>query len=212
MFLVPVVAAVGSAIGSAFAAVGSTIGGLLGATAATTTTAGTIGGAVGSLAPTVAPAATGLFGTGISGWQLLSLGGTVMSGLAQMTASQQQSAAYQIQATNALIQGQQQSMEYQRQGVSVLNRTIETSALINARAGAGGIDPYSGSASTLAEFAMNKGVDEFIWAKDSSSMALMSGQGSYASNMAAAASSRSMGMMNLIGTGLTGIAKLKALS
>lgn len=200
------VAAVGTAIGSAVGAVGSAIGGLLGA--------GTTAGAIGGAAPVVtgaANAAGGILGTGLSGWQALSLGGTLLSGVTQMMASNQQAAAYQMQATNALIQGQQQALEYKRQGISVLNRTIETSALINARGGAGGIDPYSGSAQTLTDYAMSKGVDEFLWARDNARMSILSGQGNYAAYMSAADSASSMGLVNLLGTSLTGITKLKAL-
>lgn len=209
MFLVPIVAGIGTAIGSAVGAVGTAIGGLLGAG----TAAGAAGGIVGSAAPVVGGAANaaGILGTGLSGWQALSLGGTLLSGVTQMMASSQQAAAYQMQATNSLIAGQQQALEYKRQGIAVLNRTIETSALVNARAGAGGIDPFSGSPSTLTDYAMNKGVDEYMWTRDNAKMSILSGQGNYAAYMAAADSASTMGMVNLLGSGLTGITKLKAL-
>jgi hypothetical protein len=201
-FIVPLVAAAGSAIASA----GAAIGGLLGAGTAATAATGAA-----TAAATAAPAAAGIFGTGLTGWQALSLGGSLFSGVAQYGAAQQQAAAYELQATNALIQGNQQAQEYQKQGIAVLNRTIETNALINARGGAGGIDPFSGSAATLSDYAMSKGVDEFNWARSNSEMAILSGQANQAAYLSAASGARSMGMFNLIGSGLLGATRLKAL-
>lgn len=196
-FIVPLVAAAGTAIGSAGAAIGTAIG--------------SAGSAIGGLLSSGATAG-GILGTGLNAWQALSLGGSIFSGVAQYGAAQAQSAAYQLQATNALIQGNQQAQEYQRQGIAVLNRTIETKSLIAARGGAGGIDPFSGSAQTLSDYAMSKGVDEYNWARSNTEMAIMSGQANQASYMAAADSASRMGMFNLIGSGLMGGARLKALA
>jgi hypothetical protein len=209
-FVIPLAVAAASAIGTAGAAIGTAAAGLFGAgTAATAATAAT--GAA-TAATAAAPAAAGIFGTGISAWQALSLGGSLFSGVASYSAAQQQASAYELQATNAVIQGNQQAQEYQKQGISVLNRTIETNALIRARGGAGGIDPYSGSAANLSDYAMSKGVDEFNWARSNSQMAIMSGQANQASNIGAASGARSMGTFNLIGSGLMGAARMKALA
>jgi hypothetical protein len=202
-FIVPLVAAAGTAIGSA----GTAIGGLLGSAGAAV---GSAGSAISSALTTTAGAG-GILGTGLSGWQALSLGGSIFSGIASYSAAQQQSAAYQLQATNALIQGNQQAMEYQKQGIAVLNRTIETNALIRARGSAGGIDPFSGSAQTLSDYAMTKGVDEFNWARSNSEMSILSGRANQAEYLTAADNASSMGMFNLIGSGLLGATRLKAL-
>lgn len=201
-FIVPLVAAAGTAIASA----GTAIGGLLGAGTAATAATGAA-----TAAASAAPAAAGILGTGLSGWQMLSLGGSLFSGIAQYSSAQQQAAAYQLQATNAVIQGNQQAMEYQKQGIAVLNRTIETNALIRARGGAGGIDPFSGSASTLSDYAMSKGVDEFNWARTNTDMAILSGRANQAAYLTAADNASSMGMFNLLGSGLMGVTRLKAL-
>ena len=194
-FIVPIIGAIGSAVG-----------GLLGGGAAAVGT----GAAV---AETAAVASTaGVLGTGLSGWQMLSLGSTLFSGVAQYSAAQQQAAAYELQATSALIQGNQQAMEYQRQGIAVLNRTIETNALIAARAGAGGIDPFSGSPGTLSDYAMAKGVDEYNWARTNTDMAILSGRANQAAYLSAADNASSMGMFNLIGSGLMGATRLRALA
>jgi hypothetical protein len=78
-FIVPLVAAAGSAIASA----GAAIGGLLGAGTAATAATGAA-----TAAATAAPAAAGIFGTGLTGWQALSLGGSLFSGVAQYGAAQ----------------------------------------------------------------------------------------------------------------------------
>jgi hypothetical protein len=203
MFMIPLVASGIGAIGSAVGSVGSAIG----------SAAGAIGGLAGTAAPVVSSATTtaGILGTGLSGWQALALGGSIFSGIASYSSAQQQAAAYQLQATNAVIQGNQQAMEYQKQGIAVLNRTIETNALIRARGSAGGIDPFSGSAEALSTYAMSKGGDEFNWAQSNSDMSILSGRANQASLLTAADNARSMGMFNLIGSGLMGVTRLKAL-
>lgn len=200
-FVVPLIGMIGAGIASG----GAALGGLLGAGAAAE------GAAVAGGAAAASGAATGILGTGLSGWQALQLGGSLFSGLSQYQAGQQQAAAYQLQATNALIQGNQQAQEYQRQGIAVLNRTIETRALIGARAGAGGIDPYSGSPGALTEYAMAKGVDEYNWARTNTLMSNLSGQANQAAYLTAADSASSSGLMNALGTGLMGAVKLKAI-
>lgn len=203
MFMIPLVASGIGAVGTAVGAVGSAIG----------SAAGALGGLAGTAAPVVSGATTGagILGTGLSGWQMLSLGGSIFSGISQYNAAQQQAAAYQLQATNAVIQGNQQAMEYQRQGISVLNRTIETNALIRARGSAGGIDPFSGSAQTLSDYAMSKGVDEFNWARTNTDMSILSGRANQAAYLTAADNASSMGMFNLLGSGLMGMTRLRAL-
>jgi hypothetical protein len=161
-------------------------------------------GAVGSAAGAFGGAVAGIGGLA----QSLGLISSLVSGVASFASSMAQANAYKIQATNALIQANSQAQEYQRQGIAVLNRTLETRSLINARAGAGGIDPFSGSPSALAEYAMGKGVDEFNFARTNVDIAMLSGRANQAAYLSAASSTRAIGAINLVGTSLMGVARM----
>lgn len=195
-FIVPVVAAVGSAIGSA----GSALFGLGEAAAvggAATTAAASTGGLFG---------AGGILGTGLS-WNTLGLLGSAVSGVASYSAGQQQAEAYKLAATSAIIEGNQKALEYQRQGIQVMNRTMETNATIRARAAAGGIDPFSGSAGQIGDWSFAKGVDEYNWARDNASAAILSGESSAAGYRIAASNAASTGTINAVGSLLMGAAR-----
>lgn len=182
-FIVPLVAAVGSAVGSAGAAVGTAVG--AGASA--------VGSAV----------------AGMSLWQGLGLLGSAVSAVGALNAASTQAEAYKMQATNSIIQGNQQSIEYQRQGIQVLRKVAETDATIRARAAAGGIDPYSGSASQLGDMTFSRGLDEYNWARDNAQMAIYSGQANSSAMMTAASNAQTAGYYNAAGSLLMGAAQLK---
>ncbi len=172
-FIVPAIAAVGSAIG-------------IGGTAAATT-----------------GAAAGILGTGITLSQVMTgigLLGSAVSAVGQYSQGQAMAAANKLQATNAIIEGNRQAMEYQRQGIQVLSRTAETDAMIKARAGAGGIDPFSGSAGALSDYAFLKGADEYTFASENATSAILAGQANAASYRAAASSASRSGLFNAIAT------------
>lgn len=194
MFIVPLITAIGSAAGSLF--------GIGEAAAVAGGTAGLAGGAT--------TAATGILGTGIT-WSGLSTGlgliGSGVSALASYNQGQQQADAYRLQATNALIEGNQRSMEYQRQGLQVMGRMIETNATINSRAAAGGIDPFSGSAGDLSTYAFAKGADEYSWAKENATSAILQGESTAAAYRTAASNAASSGTMNAVGSLMMGAAR-----
>jgi len=181
MFLAPLAAGVGEA-----AAVGGTAAAAGGTAAAT----------------------AGLFGTGISLWQGLGLLGTAVSSIATMSAGAAQADAYKLQATNALIQSRQQALEYQKQGVQVMNKMLETNATINARAAAGGIDPFSGSAGRLSEYAFSRGADEYNLAKENAASAILQGQANSEAYLSAAESASSSGIISGITGLMMGAAKM----
>lgn len=198
-FIVPFVAAIGSAIGSVGSAVGSALG--IGSAAAAGTTA----------AAGAATTTAGLLGTGVTLGQALSFGstalglvGTGVSAMAQLNSGQNQAAAYRLAATNALIEGNQRALEYKRQGNQVLARTIETDALIRAKAGAGNIDPFSGSAGALSDYAFMKGVDEYSLAQENARFSVLQSASNASSYRMAASSALTAGQQSAAGTGLYG--------
>ena len=162
-------------------------------TAYTAVAASTIGQAIAAAAPTI------------------SLLSTVASGIGGFATASAQSEAMKTQATNALVQGNQQAMNYQRQAIQVMNRTIETTALINARGAASGIDPFSGSAGALSEYALGKGIDEYNWAQENVQMARLSGRANQAAYRSAAQSYRTQGAFALTSGLLGGLQKSSSL-
>ena len=119
-----------------------------GASAGTITAAGAIG-------------TSGLF-TGLSAL------GSVVSGISQYSMAQ-------AQAEQARLRAEAQAIQYRQQGVAALDRTLSTAATIAARAGAGSVDPFSGSAGALTSYAYGKGFGEFTFAQESAEMARLQG-------------------------------------
>jgi hypothetical protein len=135
----------------------------------------------------IASAASGLF-------SIMGAISSVGSGAAAIAAGQQQQAMYNLQATQAQMQGRQaqiraksDELKYRQQGVAALDRTLSTVATIAARAGAGSIDPFSGSAGALGTYAFGKGLGEFNFAQESAALARETGNiGEAAGNIQAA--------------------------
>lgn len=163
----------------------------------------TAGTAIGS-----AGAAVGSAVGGLSLWQGLGLVGSFVSAIGSINQANAQADAYRLQATNAIIQGNQQSMEYQRQGIQVMRKVQETESTIRARAAAGGIDPFSGSAGTLGDITFARGGDEYQWARDNAQMAIFSGKANSAAMMTAASNAQTAGYYNAGGSLLMGFGQL----
>jgi hypothetical protein len=156
------------------------------------------------------PALIGAAGAAVGGLSLtgmLGIAGSLVSAFGSIAAGNAQASAYKMQGMSALIEGNQRALEYRRQGNQVLQKILETQANVSARAAAGGIDPFSGSAGALSEYALAKGTDEFIWAQDNATMSILSGQANQAGYRSAASSARSMGLINAAGSVIGGFAK-----
>jgi len=100
------------------------------------------------------------------------MGIAAISGMASLKGAQAQAAGLQAQATQARLQGKQEALKYKQQGVAVLDNILQTMASVNARAGAGNIDPRSGSAKALREYAQAKGADEFYMSREGQIMVM----------------------------------------
>jgi hypothetical protein len=86
---------------------------------------------------------------------------SVASAVGAFASGSQQQAMYDAQAKQAQLRAQAEELKYKQQGVAVLQRTNMTAAAIAARAGAGSVDPFSGSASDLTSYAFGQGFGEF---------------------------------------------------
>jgi len=109
----------------------------------------------------------GLMATG--GFQLFSAG---VSALGQISAGAAQKRQYQMQAEQAELRGRSEAIAYKQKGADALRNLNETLAAIISRSAAGGVDPTSGSAATLQQYALSEGAREKQIAQDNAIMAL----------------------------------------
>ena len=101
------------------------------------------------------------------------LAGSVVTTL---QAGKAEARGYAAQATMDRMQATTEKLRYKEQGVAVLDNILRTQASITARAAAGGIDPFSGSAKALNQYAMAKGAQELYTTQESGIIALRTGE------------------------------------
>ena len=89
----------------------------------------------------------------------IAVAGAAVSAFGQMQAGRAAAKGFGQQAAMAELQGRAEALKYRQQGVATMDRVLRTRATINARAGAGAIDPFSGSALGLQNFFL--GLREF---------------------------------------------------
>lgn len=97
------------------------------------------------------------------------------SAFMQYRAGQTQAKGFAAQAGYARMQSRQESIKYKQQAVAVLDNILMTSAETTARAAAGGVDPFSGSAGDNLRLAMAKGAQELYTVKDNAVISLAAG-------------------------------------
>ena len=127
-----------------------------------------------------------------------------VSAAGQLYAGAQQRKAYNAQAAQAQIQGRSQAIAYKQQAADILKNLNETMGTIMARAAAGGVDPMSGSARSLQNYAMKEGVREYNISKDNAVLA--QGMASYQADIYRQAGQTAMlsSMVQAVGTMGTG--------
>ncbi len=133
---------------------------------------------------------------------VVSIGSKLAQASAQRDVGAAQQASYERQAEQAELRGRSEAIAYKQKGALALQRLNETLAAIVARAGAGGVDPTSGSAATVQQFAMGEGIQEFNIAADNAAMALGEGYtqgGIYRSAGATAQKTANVAAMGSIG-------------
>jgi hypothetical protein len=90
---------------------------------------------------------------------------------ASISAGRAQQRAYNMQAEQARLQGRSQAIQYKQQGAMVLRNLNENLASTIAMAGAGSIDPTSGSARVLQDFARAEAYAEYGTSLDNAVLA-----------------------------------------
>jgi hypothetical protein len=96
----------------------------------------------------------------------LAIAGSAISAYGQIQAGKAQARGLAQQAAMAQVQARGEALKYQQQGVATLKNIVRTNSTLNARAAAGGIDPFSGSALGLAQFAESEGAMEYFVTDD----------------------------------------------
>ena len=125
------------------------------------------------------------------------------SSMSQMMGARSQARGLAAQATMARIQGKQEALKYREQGLSVLDNILQTQAAINARAAAGGVDPFSGSAKALSEYALSRGAQETYTIMDNQVIAERGGEMQAQQYMQQARGVMRAGMIGAIAQGAT---------
>jgi len=103
---------------------------------------------------------------------IVSVGSKLAAAGAQRDVGRAQQAGYEQQAQAAELKGRSEAIAYKQQGADALQNLNETLSAIIARAGAGGVDPTSGSAATMQMFALSEGSREAAIAQDNAALAL----------------------------------------
>jgi hypothetical protein len=109
--------------------------------------------------------------TPIKAAMMITAGTSVVSAAGQISAGKTQQRMYNAQAEQAKIQGRSQAISYKQQGAMVLRNLNETLASTIALAGAGNVDPTSGSARIMQEFAQAEAFAEYGTALDNAVLA-----------------------------------------
>lgn len=129
--------------------------------------------------------------------------GAIASGVSavqQIQAGRAQARAYQAQARQEELKGRRDALAYRQQGVEVLRKVRGTISTVTARAAAGGLNPYSGSAQSLRNYAEKEGVGEFYLSQENAELAIAIGEVNRDQNLMAAQQARRQGMMGAITT------------
>ena len=101
----------------------------------------------------------------------LMIASSVLSAYGQIRAGQAQREMYDEQAAQARMRGRSEAIAYKQQGADVLRNLNENLSAIIARSAAGGVDPTSGSAAVMQQYAMAEGIREKNIAADNALLA-----------------------------------------
>lgn len=100
----------------------------------------------------------------------IAVGTGLISAKAQYDTGKIQQRMYNIKARQARIRADQEANIERQKGIAVLEKIGATLATINARAGAGAIDPYSGTPQGLRVFATAEGMQDFTVTRENAAM------------------------------------------
>jgi len=95
----------------------------------------------------------------------------VLTAYSSFRGGQYARAEYDAKAAQERLRGRSQALQYKQQGINVLRQLNENLASTVARAAAGGVDPLSGSALNLQNYAMREGDRDYNQSRDNATIA-----------------------------------------
>lgn len=119
-----------------------------------------------------------------------------------------QAMSFRLQASQAELQGRQNALNYNRQGLQVLRRQEQLAATVRARATAGGIDAFTGSPLTIQQVDMMKAQEEATIAQENAQSAIYGSLAQSQSLQAAAGAARFAGNLAALTTIVGGAAMM----
>lgn len=131
---------------------------------------------------------------------------TALKAYGQYEQGKMQAMSFRLQATQAELQGRQNALNYSRQGLQVLRRQEQLAATVRARASAGGVNPFTGSALTIQQVDMMKAQEEAEIARENAQAAIYGGLAQSQSLQAAAGAARFAGNIGALTTLASGAA------
>lgn len=101
----------------------------------------------------------------------ISAGLSVVSAFGQMQAGKAQARGLAQQAAMERVRARGEALKYTQQGVNALRNAVATNASLVARAGAGSIDPMSGSPGKLQTFSVANAVQDYYLSNENAIIA-----------------------------------------
>tara|TARA_R110000868_G_scaffold169705_3_gene404781 strand:+ start:81 stop:617 length:537 start_codon:yes stop_codon:yes gene_type:complete len=92
--------------------------------------------------------------------------GSVREGYQRQAAYQQQAAMTRIQTEAQSLESERRAIQYEQQGTAILRRINVANAAVAARASAGGVMPFEGSAALVATMSEKAGGREYGYATE----------------------------------------------
>jgi hypothetical protein len=92
--------------------------------------------------------------------------GSVREGYQRQAALQQQAAMTRIQTEAQRLESERRAIQYEQQGTAILRRINMANAAASARAAAGGVMPFEGSAALVATMSEKAGGREYGYATE----------------------------------------------
>lgn len=134
--------------------------------------------------------------------QFVAIALAVVSGIQSIQQGREQQKGLEMQAAQAELQSRGEAVKYEKQGNNVLRRSLEAQAASRARAAAGGVDPFSGSAQFIQDLSQKEGMEEFNMSRDNAKLVALGGTAQAAQYRQAGRNARRAGLI----AGLTSFA------
>ena len=127
-----------------------------------------------------------------------------MQSMQQIQQGRFQASQYQAQGAQAKLQGRAQAVRYEQQGNAIMRRSLEAQAMARARAAAGGIDPFSGSAKFVQDLSARDAAEDLGILTDNAQLARLNGEAQASAYNSAARQARTNGLLAGFTTAATG--------